>query len=121
MNSNDQEVLYDNNNPGYFVAGVMLGSLLGGLVGAIVMLLMAPQAGAKTRKQIQRKSRDLRVKTTDAIEDGVGEVRAKVHQATTGIHDGAETLQQRGEDLVDHQKVRWTPVVKAGKKAVNGS
>ena len=121
MNENDQAIQNDNRYPGYFVAGAMLGSLLGALVGAVAMLLMAPQSGVNTRKQLRRKGRDLRVKTADTIEDGVSEVRAKAHQATSGIHDGAEAMQKRGEDLVDHQKVRWTPVVKAGKTAINGS
>lgn len=121
MNDEDQEILYDTANPLLFVAGMLLGSLLGGLIGALVMLLLAPQSGVKTRRQIRRKSRDLRAKTADTIEDSVGEVRAKARQVVTDIHDGAEALQQHGEDLVDGQKERWTPVVKASKKAINGS
>lgn len=121
MNNDDQEILYENANPLLFVAGMLLGSLLGGLIGALLMLLMAPQSGDKTRRQIRRKSRDLRAKTADTIEDGVGEVRAKARQVVTGIHDGAEALQQQGEDMVDGQKERWTPVVKAGQTAINGS
>ena len=121
MNSTDSELEYDNRNPGYFVAGMLLGSLLGALIGALVMLLLAPQSGVRTRKQIQRKGRDMRLKTTDAVDDTVGQVRDKAHDITSGIHDQAEALQQRGVDAVDHQKERWTPVFEAGKAAVNGS
>lgn len=121
MNNDDQEILYETANPILFVAGMLLGSLLGGLVGALVMLLLAPQSGVNTRRQIRRKSRDLRAKTADTIEDGVDEVRAKARQVVTGIHDGAEGLRQHGEDMVDSQKERWGPVVDAGKSAINNS
>ncbi len=121
MNSTELELQYDNRNPGYFVAGMLLGSLLGALIGALVMLLLAPQSGVKTRKQIQRKSRDMRLKTTDAVDDTVDQVRGKAHDITSGIHDQAEALQQRGVDRVNDQKERWMPVFEAGKEAINGS
>jgi gas vesicle protein len=120
MTKNEQEVHDDTNIPGYFIAGIMLGSLLGGLIGAAIMLFTAPQSGAKTRKQMRRKARDLRLKTSDAVDDAVTQVRDKAHDVTTGIQDQAESLQQRGVDMVDNQKERWSPVVEAGKKAVNG-
>jgi len=117
----DSEIRYSNHNPGYFIVGGLLGSLLGGLIGALVMLLLAPQSGVKTRKKIWRMGRDVRVKTTDAVDDTVVKVRDKAHDITSGIHEQAEALQQRGQDLVDGQKERWSPVVEAGKTAVNGS
>lgn len=121
MNDNDQEFLNENANPLLFVAGMLVGSLLGGLIGALVMLLAAPQSGVKTRRQIRRKSRDLRTKAADTIEDGVGEVRAKTRQVVGDIHDEAGALQKRGEDLVGKEKERWTSTVEAGKSAINGS
>ncbi len=117
----EQEFQNDTNNPGYFVAGIILGSLLGGLVGAGLMLLLAPQSGEKTRKQMRRKGRDFRVHTTDSIEDGADAVRTKSHEVTNALHDQAETLQQRGADFVDEQKERWSPVVEAGVTAVNNA
>ena len=118
----EQAFQNDTNKPGYFVAGTILGSLIGGLVGAGVMLLLAPQSGEKTRKQMRRKSRDLlRVHTTDTIEDGADAVRTKSHEATNILHHQAETLQQRSDDFVDQQKERWSPVVKAGVTAVNNA
>lgn len=117
-NRNDKEV--DNLNG--FLAGLMFiaGLLLGGLIGAGTMLLLAPQSGKKTRRQIRRKGRNLRLQTADAVDDGVAQVRSKAHDISTSIHDHAEDLQQRGQDVVDHQKERWTPLVDAGKTAVKG-
>jgi gas vesicle protein len=113
----------DEYNLNVFWAGLMLftGLLLGSLIGAGVMLLMAPQSGKKTRRQLRRKGRDLREQTTDAVDDTVAQVRAKAHQVTTSIHEQSEALQQRGHDVIDEGKERFAAVVEAGKTAVNGS
>jgi gas vesicle protein len=117
----------DNNQLSSFLAGMVFlaGLLLGGLIGAGVALLLAPQAGHKTRRQIQRKGRDLREQTTDTItdtiEDGVAQVRSKAQQVTSGIQEQTEALQQRGQDVVDKGKERFVAVVEAGKAAVNST
>jgi gas vesicle protein len=122
MNNKSDENENEGNNSNGFLAGLMLviGLLLGGLVGAGTMLLLAPQSGKKTRLQIQRKGRDLRVQTADAVDDGVNQVRIKVRDISTSIHDQAEDLQQHGQEVVDQQKERWSPVVEAGVTAVQG-
>jgi gas vesicle protein len=106
-----------------FLIGLVFstGLLIGSLISAGVTLLLAPQSGKKTRRQIQRKSRDLREQTTEAIEEGVDQVRAKAHQVTAGIQEQTTALQQRGQNVVDKGKERWDAVVTAGKAAVNGS
>lgn len=116
---NESDVLY----LGMFLAGFLFlgGLLLGGLVGTIATLLLAPQSGKKTRKQVRRKGRDLRIHTIDTLEDGVDQVRAKAQQVTTSVHEQVEELQQRGQDVVDHGKERLSEVVEAGKTAVHAS
>ena len=99
-----------------FVAGMLLGSL----IGAAAMLLWAPQSGKKTRKQIRRRSRDLRNQTSDTLEDGSDWVQEKAQQVTTSIHERAGDLQQHGQDMVEEQKDHWEPVIEAGKTAVQG-
>jgi len=122
MNNNNNEEKNEVNYSSAFLAGFLFvaGLLLGGLIGSGAMLLLAPQSGKKTRKQIRRKSRDLRIQTSDTLEDGVDRVREKAQQVTTRIHDQSEDLQQRGQDVVDGQRERWEPVVDAGKTAVQG-
>lgn len=123
MNNTSYEDEYEVHDVSGFLAGLVFfaGLLLGGLIGAGVMLLLAPQSGKKTRKQILRKSRDLRVQTTDAIEDGVAQVQAKAHQVSTSIHEQAEALQQHGRDVLDEGKERFAMVVEAGNAAVHGA
>jgi gas vesicle protein len=101
----------DNNQVSGFLAGFLFlgGLLLGSVAGAGVMLLMAPQSGKKTRKQIQRKGRKVRKQTTRKIEHEADQVRDKAHKVTTSI-----------QDVVDDQKERWEPVIEAGKTAVQG-
>jgi gas vesicle protein len=122
-NKMDRKKNKDENNLSGFLAGLMLfaGLLMGSLIGAGVMLLLAPQSGKKTRRQIWRKGRDLREQVTDAVDDTVVQVRAKARQVTTNIRDQGEALQQRGQDMVDEGKKRWDAVVEAGKATVNGS
>jgi gas vesicle protein len=105
-------------NDTHNVWGFLGGLLVGSLAGAIAMLLFVPQSGKKTRTQIQEKSIELRDQTVKTVEDTVEQVRSKANQITASINKQAEELQQRGQDVLDEQKDRWTPVLKAGKTAV---
>jgi gas vesicle protein len=112
---------------GHTIKGFLAGALLGGLAGAGAMLLYAPQSGKRTRDQIQRKSEALREQATDLIDETVEQARAGGRRISAGLHKQAgkiehqaRKMQQHGQHLVDEQKERWTPVVAAGQKAVQG-
>lgn len=118
----------DNNQMGRTALGFLAGLLIGGLAGAVTTLLLAPQSGERTRAQIQRRGLALKHQATEAIEDTLDEARDTgrrlsddVHKQAAKIQKQAEKIQQRGQDLLDEQKERWTPVVAAGQKAVNGN
>jgi gas vesicle protein len=101
--------------------GFLGGILVGGLVGAVTMLLAAPQSGKRTRSQIRHKSMELRDQATDTIEEGMAEARAIQRHISAGVHKQAEKIQQRSQDLIGQQKARWSPIVEAGQKAVQGN
>jgi gas vesicle protein len=122
MNTNNHEEKDEVYHLDLFLAGFLFlgGLLLGNLTGAGAMLLLAPQSGKKTRKQIRRKGRKVRKQTARKIEHEAEQVRDKAHQVTTRIHEQVEDLQQHSQDVVDGQKDRWEPVVEAGITAVQG-
>ena len=122
MDSNNYEEKDDVYHLDVFLAAFLFlgGLLLGNLTGAGAMLLLAPQSGKKTRRQIRRKGRKMRKQSGVIINDGLDQIRDKTHQVTTGLQDQVEGLQQHGQDVVEDQKERWGPVVEAGKTAVQG-
>ena len=106
----NQEYRYPANN----VAGVLAGMLIGGLAGAVTMLLLAPQSGKDTRKQIQEKSIELRDRTTELVEDTMAQVRTKANQLVVDLKD-------RGQDIAVTQLDHVSEAAQAGKKAIQNS
>lgn len=116
-----QEHYDEYEQTGQGIKGFLLGALLGGLVGAGTMLLMAPQSGERTRNQIRHKSLELREQTVAGIEDAMTQTKAKAGKLTADVREKASELQHRGQEIVRDQKERWSPVVEAGQKAVQGN
>jgi gas vesicle protein len=111
-NHKGNEIFQDNQQLSGLLAGLLIagGLLLGAAAGAGTMLLLAPQAGKKTRKQLWRKWRKMRRQTAKTVKQQADQVHDKAQQITTSI-----------QDLLDDQKERWDPVIEAGKTAVQGS
>ena len=106
----NQEYRYPTNN----VAGVLGGMLIGGLAGAVTMLLLAPQSGKDTRKQIQEKGVELRDRTTELVEDTMAQVRTKANKLTADLKD-------RGQEIAVTQLDHVSEAAQAGKKAIQSS
>ena len=58
-----------DNSSGGDMGAFFAGIIIGGLIGAATALLMAPQSGEETRKQLSRASNDFRDKAQDGLED----------------------------------------------------
>jgi gas vesicle protein len=110
MIQENQEYRYPTNN----IVGVLTGMLIGGLAGAVTMLLVAPQSGKDTRRQIQEKSIELRDRTTELVEDTVAQVRTKANKLTVGLKD-------RSQELAVKQLDHVSEAAQAGKKAIQSS
>jgi gas vesicle protein len=106
----NQEYSYPTNN----TLGVLAGMLIGGLAGALTMLLLAPQSGKDTRKQIQEKSIELRNRTTEMMEDTMAQVRSKANQITMDVKN-------YGQELAVEQLDHVSDAAQAGKKAIQSS
>ena len=106
----NQEYKYPTNN----TLGVLGGMLFGALAGAVTMLLLAPQSGKDTRRQIQEKSIELRDRTTEIVEDTLAQVRTNANKVTMGVKD-------YGKELAVEQLENVSEAAQAGKKAIQSS
>lgn len=93
-----------NSSPTSGLPAFFAGLLLGSLTGAVVMLLLAPRKGKKTRAQLLQKGEKLRHQAAEGIDDVVSEVDDKAHQAVEGIQQGVADLQQSAQDLIGKGK-----------------
>ena len=112
---------YYNHN----ILGVLVGTMIGGLAGAVTMLLMAPQSGKRTRKQIQQKGIELRDQASEMVDDTMAQVRKDGRKLAKNGTQKARQLMKQGQELVNEQLEHVTEVVtdvaEAGKKALQGS
>lgn len=77
---------------------VMVGAMLvlvGAIIGAGAALLLAPQSGRKTRRDISRYAR----KTSKVVEGVAGEVVGSVAGMAEAVEEKAEEVFEKGKDL----------------------
>ena len=110
MNDENQEYRYT----AYSVLGVLAGILVGGLAGAVTMLLLAPQSGRDTRRQIREKSIELRDRTSEMMEDTMAQVRTNTNKIAMGVKDYSK-------DMAVEQLDNVSEVAQAGKKVIQNS
>lgn len=101
--------------------GVLLGMLMGALAGAIAMLLLAPQSGEDTRTQIQKKSIELRHRTTGMMQDAIGQMRLDGNKIAMGGRQKTQELLHQGQALAVEQLDRVSKAAQAGKKAIQSA
>lgn len=117
MVTKTQELQFHNNN----ILGVFAGLLVGGLVGAVTMLLLAPQSGEDTRTQIQEKGIELRDQTTGMLEDAIAQMRKDSKKMTVSGRRKAKELLEQGQALVVEQLDHVADAAQAGKKAIQNA
>ena len=88
IHKNQEHKYHTNNN----ILSILGGMLVGSLAGAVTMLLLAPQSGKDTRKQIQEKGIELRDRTTELVGDTMTQVRSKANKITVGLKERVQEL-----------------------------
>ena len=119
MNTKHDELEYTNNSGG--AKSLFTGLVIGGLVGAGTMLLFAPQAGQRTRAELQEGVGQLRDKTSETVKVKLSQARTKADELKTTAQAKAGELQSQGQDLIAKQLDRVSELAEAGKKAVGRS
>jgi gas vesicle protein len=102
----------------------LIGFVLGGLTGAVVSLLFAPQSGVETRALIKDKAIELGDKASDTAEEAYAraeaaalEARDKADKLAKLAKERAAELQQRGQVIIDEQRVKLTNVIENARKS----
>src|SRR5688572_21416225 len=100
---------------------VLIGMIIGSMVGAVTMLLFAPQPGEKTRAELKSGALKLRDQTTATVKDTLTQVKSKADQIKADVQIKAQDLGHRGQDLLVRQLDHVSQAAEAGKKAIQGS
>jgi len=74
-------------------SGVLLGTVIGGTVGVVAALLLAPKSGAKMREDLSNKYQSLCSKTKDMV--------SKVGDTTKEV---VESVKEEASSLAQHAK-----------------
>ena len=114
---NENQEYKNHTNP----LNVLVGMVIGGLAGAVTMLLLAPQSGKDTRKQIQEKGIELRDRTNEIVEDTFAQLRSSVNRITLDGREKFKELKQHGQELAVEQLDHVSEAAQAGKKALQSS
>ena len=85
MDNHNHDLENDARESGASWVGLLISLLIGGLTGALVMLLVAPQSGKRTRAKLHRQSAEWREQASDTMEDAVASARDKAHQITHDV------------------------------------
>ena len=119
MNTDSQEI-QQMERSGHALS-VLTGMIIGGLVGAVTMLLFAPQPGKKTRAELQTGALELRDRTAETMKDTITQVKTKANQIKADVQIKVQDLGHQGQDLLVRQLDHVSHAAEAGKKALQNS
>jgi gas vesicle protein len=91
----------NDKNSGAFLTGF----ILGGLVGAVTALLMAPQPGEKTRLQIQERGTELK----GQIDNIAQEARGQTEKLATDIREQSKVVKDVVETRLPDENLDLPP------------
>lgn len=100
-----------------YTKGFLLGAIVGGAVGAITALLLAPKSGVELRKDIAEKSKDvydkaqtmingIESKVSQAAYTSVNEGRAKAQSIIDSAKKQADDLLKNADDVIKDAKFK---------------
>ena len=121
MNTKENTNEYEYTEEKSHAKSIFTGLVIGGLVGAGTVLLFAPQAGEKTRSELQHGALELRDRTSETVKDTITQAKSKANQIKQEVQIKAGEIQHQGKDLIAKQLDRVEKAAVAGKKAIEES
>lgn len=91
MHNNEYEYTEETSN----TKSVLAGLVIGGLVGAGAALLFAPQAGEKTRSELQHGALELRDRTQETVKETITQAKSKANQIKADVQIRLEKFSTR--------------------------
>jgi len=91
----------ERDNFGSFLSGF----IIGGLAGAITALLLTPQSGEETRKQIKEKSIELRDKATTYVDEVVSKTEKAMDDVSNKTSELIDTTKKKAAEVAEKGQV----------------
>jgi len=85
------------------VLSFMFGLLTGSFVGALVMWLLAPRTGKRTRARLHHQYEEMREQMAEGFENAEEDVLEQAQRVATNVQGRAKTWQRRGRTMVHHK------------------
>lgn len=106
-----------SNNDGGDLGAFLAGFMVGGLVGAAVSLLLAPQSGEVTRDQIRTKGIELRGQAEDEIRD----IRVRAEQTLAEVRAQADEIQENALRTIEDARTKVSSAIDQGVEAARNT
>ena len=119
MNTDSQE--FEHKEQSGNAISVLIGMVIGGLIGAVMMLLFAPKPGKETRAELQTGVLELRNRTAETMKDTITQVKTKANQIKADVQIKDLDLGHQGQDMLVKQLENVSHAADAGKKAIQSS
>jgi gas vesicle protein len=87
-----------------FDVGLLAGSILGGFVGAGVMLLLAPHSGKKTRARLQEQGVKLRNLITERSSGKARQMKDHTHRQAEEVEQSSQAMLDEGAPPIGGEK-----------------
>lgn len=94
-----------NGDFGAFVAGFLIGSL----VGAATALLLAPQSGQETLSMIRDRSIELRDRAYESADQAMARAEAALEDAKVKAESAIQETRKRADELASMKSEKTTP------------
>lgn len=93
---------------------ILLGTLAGIAIGAVVGVLLAPDKGSETRKKITKKGTEYK----DGLKEKYDGLKDKYNDLVDGVTNKLESLNDKGQEIAEKGRNAVNEVKEAGATAV---